>query len=93
MRTEQLLGRTGPASDLYVLGATAVHALTGVHPADTTINWMRLECRKHLHGSTKGPPQLASILDGLLEPVVEAREVGGAYLKAATRSHVSVPRW
>jgi serine/threonine protein kinase len=31
---EQFGGRAVPASDLYALGATLIHLLTGVHPAD-----------------------------------------------------------
>jgi len=80
MPTEQLLGRTGPASDLYALGATAVHALTGVHPAEMAIKRLRLEWREHLPSATNLPDQLGAVLDALLAPAVEDRIASGAEL-------------
>ncbi len=67
---EQLAGRTVPASDLYSLGATVVHLLTHLHPADLPMERMRLKFEKHI---IEAPPPLMRFLQGVLDPVVEDR--------------------
>jgi serine/threonine protein kinase len=42
---EQFWGRAVPASDLYALGATLIHLLTGVHPVDLPHQDYRIQFR------------------------------------------------
>lgn len=67
---EQFGGRAVPASDLYALGATLIHLLTGVAPADLPQQDFHLlwhEAASHLN------PNLCLWLDRLVEPAVERR--------------------
>ena len=92
---EQLAGRTVPASDLYSLGATVVHLLTHIHPADLPMERMRLRFEKLI---PEAPPGLLQFLRGVLEPLAEdrihtiheARSVlsgeGGNYLPAVVEA-------
>jgi serine/threonine protein kinase len=73
MPTEQLMGRTEPASDLYALGATAAQLLTGVAPAEMHVRRLRLDWRAHLPRGAAVPDWLGAILDDLLAPAVEDR--------------------
>jgi serine/threonine protein kinase len=73
--TEQLqAGAAYPASDLYALGATCIHLLTGTqpfnlfNPLDGCLNW-----REHLPEGTTVSPQLGEILDNLLKNLVKDR--------------------
>ncbi|MGQ4648195.1 GUN4 domain-containing protein [Lyngbya aestuarii] len=67
-------GTVHPASDLYALGATCIHLLTGVHPFDLynslegSLNW-----RGSLPEETKISPQLGEILDKLVKNMVKDR--------------------
>jgi serine/threonine protein kinase len=45
---EQFGGRAVPASDLYALGATIVHLLTGVPPADLPQSKLRIQFRERV---------------------------------------------
>ena len=45
---EQFGGRAVPASDLYALGATLIHILTGTSPADLPQENMRIQFRQYL---------------------------------------------
>ena len=67
---EQLAGRTVPASDLYALGATVIHLLTHIHPAELPVRRMRLQFEDKL---VEAPAELVDFLRGVLEPVVEDR--------------------
>jgi serine/threonine protein kinase len=72
---EQLqFGEAYPASDLYALGATCIHLLTGIHPF-TLYNslegfWL---WRESLPPSTMISSQLEEILDKLLQVLVKDR--------------------
>lgn len=67
---EQLAGRTVPASDLYALGATVVHLMTHIHPAEFPVDRMRIQFEDKI---VEAPERLVQFLSGVLEPVVEDR--------------------
>ena len=61
--------RANAATDLYGLGATALHLLSGVEPARFPLHRLKPDIRAHLNTD----PALAGILDRLLEPASEDR--------------------
>jgi hypothetical protein len=69
MAPEQFQARAFAATDLYALGAMAVHLVTAIEPSRFEIR--RLKPDFHAHLSTD--PHLAAILDLLLEPAAEDR--------------------
>ena len=83
---EQLAGRTVPASDLYALGATVVHLLTHIHPADLPVRRMRLQFENKL---VEAPTELLDFLGGVVEPVVEDRICTVPEARAALRGERS----
>jgi serine/threonine protein kinase len=66
---EQFGGRAVPASDLYGLGATLVHLLTGVWPGNLPQKNMKIQFSDRLSLS----PQLVRWISTLIEPDVEKR--------------------
>lgn len=64
MPPEQMRGQARPASDLYALGATALHLASGRHPSDHFGSDMQLDVRSHTDLDSK----LRWLLDGLLAP-------------------------
>lgn len=66
---EQFGGRAVLASDLYALGATLVHLLTGIAPADLPQKDLRIQFREHVSVS----PRFVRWLETLIEPALERR--------------------
>lgn len=66
---EQFGGRAVPASDLYAVGATLVHLLTGIHPADLPQHQLKLQFRFLVSIDDR----FAQWLEKLLEPDVAQR--------------------
>jgi len=66
---EQFWGRAVPASDLYALGATLIHLLTGTSPADLPQHQMRIQFTEHLSLN----PHLVKWIEKLTNPDVEER--------------------
>lgn len=69
MPVEQLMGRAKPATDLYALGATAIHLLSHRHPADLPMKQMALEFKPFINTSDR----FADYLEQLVEPQLEKR--------------------
>ncbi|MBD2102775.1 serine/threonine-protein kinase [Leptolyngbya sp. FACHB-261] len=66
---EQFGGRAVPASDLYALGATLIHLLTGTAPADLPQHNLRIQFAEQASAS----PALVRWIRGLTEPALERR--------------------
>jgi hypothetical protein len=69
MPLEQLMGQALPATDLYAVGATAIHLLSHKHPADIDVLEMKLQFREDVAVSQG----LEDFLGTLVEPHVEDR--------------------
>ncbi|OKH32128.1 hypothetical protein NIES2119_26835 [[Phormidium ambiguum] IAM M-71] len=66
---EQFGGRTVPASDLYALGATLIHLLTGISPADLPQKDLRI----HFSDRTNANLKFIQWIEKLTEPSLEKR--------------------
>lgn len=66
---EQLWGRAVPGSDLYALGATLIHLLTGISPANLPQHRMRLQFRDKVNLT----PSFAQWIEKLTDPAPERR--------------------
>ncbi|MEQ8975807.1 MAG: serine/threonine-protein kinase [Coleofasciculus sp. C1-SOL-03] len=66
---EQFWGQAVPASDLYALGATLIHLLTGVSPADLPQRNLRIQFREQVSINS----QLISWIEALTEPDLDLR--------------------
>nr|WP_242032903.1 serine/threonine-protein kinase [Oscillatoria sp. FACHB-1406] len=79
MAPEQLHGKVLPASDLYALGVTCLHLLTGVEP-DRLYDAIaeRWTWREHLPPNLKISAQLSKILNALVQPSLKQRSSSAA---------------
>ncbi len=76
---EQFWGKAVPASDLYALGATLIHLLTGTPPADLPQRDLRIE----FQGQVSINANFVSWIEALTEPDLELRLSGaGVALEA-----------
>jgi len=66
---EQFGGRAVPASDLYALGATLIHLLTGISPADLPQDDMKIE----FGDRTSVNPNFVRWIESLVEPSLKKR--------------------
>lgn len=65
----QFWGKAVPASDLYALGATLIHLLTGTAPADLPQQNLRIHFRDRVSLS----PSFVNWLESLTDPSLERR--------------------
>ena len=95
MPSEQYMGQVGPWSDLYALGATLFHAVTGKPPAEHDFGAGRLELPPDIALS----PRLRRFIDAVLAPAprdrpqsaLEARRLLMADDHAAAPSPAAAP--
>jgi len=74
MAPEQIKGKAFPASDLYSLGVSCIHLLTGIAPSDMfDIMHNRWVWRDHLPTGKVVSDRLGHILDKLLENAISER--------------------
>ncbi|MDX2099026.1 MAG: serine/threonine-protein kinase [Leptolyngbyaceae cyanobacterium bins.59] len=79
---EQFGGRTVPASDLYALGTTLLHLLTGIPPSELPQRDLRISIPESLNLSLS----FASWLNKITEPSLERRFTSAAEALEALKS-------
>ncbi|AFY70422.1 serine/threonine protein kinase [Thalassoporum mexicanum PCC 7367] len=85
---EQFGGRAVPASDLYALGATLIHLLTGISPAELPQDDMRIEFKDR----TSCDRRLSSWIEALTEPSLKKRPENARAAIEALRSGRAIVR-
>ncbi|NEO30532.1 MAG: serine/threonine protein kinase [Symploca sp. SIO3C6] len=85
---EQFGGRAVPASDLYALGATLIHLLTGTTPAELPQQNLRIRFQELVSLS----PGMVSWLEKLTEPAPEQRFKTAAEALSALKSGMATSK-
>ncbi len=88
MPPEQAMGRALPASDVYALGATLIHALTHRHPATLPHDNLSL-CFRELVGVTD---ELADLIERMVDPDLTRRFARARDVLAELRGETPSPR-
>jgi serine/threonine protein kinase len=83
---EQFGGRAVPASDLYALGATLIHLLTGTAPADLPQRNLRISFKDRVHLS----PGMVRWIEKLIEPDLEQRFESASVALCALESGMAI---
>src|ERR687885_762108 len=83
---EQFGGRAVPASDLYALGATLIHLLTGTAPADLPQRNLRISFKDRVHLS----PSVVRWIEKLIEPDLEQRFQSASVALCALESGMAI---
>jgi serine/threonine protein kinase len=83
---EQFGGRAVPASDLYALGASLIHLLTGIPPGDLPQQDLRLQFADRVNAS----PSFVRWLQKLTEPAPEQRFTNARQALDALNSGLAV---
>ena len=83
---EQFGGRAVPASDLYALGATLIHLLTGTAPADLPQQNLRIGFKDRVSLS----PNVVSWIEKLTEPAPEKRFKSASIALSALESGMTI---
>ncbi len=86
---EQFAGQAVPASDLYALGATLIHLLTGTPPAELLTQNLRLEFRDRLNANLS--PYFVQWLELLVEPQLDQRFTSARQAIAALEKKSALP--
>lgn len=86
---EQFAGQTCPASDLYALGATSIHLLTGTPPAELLQQNLRLEFRDRINANLS--PYFVKWLETLVEPQLDQRFTSARQAIAALEKKYALP--
>jgi serine/threonine protein kinase len=86
MPYEQYMGQASPASDLYALGATFLHLVTGRPPRE----FMTVEGRIQVPASLPGDARLGAVLAKLLQPSPAERFASARDVHRALLSHGSI---
>ncbi len=87
MAPEQLRGRAIVASDLYALGMTLIHLLTGEHPNEFTDHQMRVDFQDRVDAS----PAFCAFLTRLVEPMPDDRFTSAREALSALTSPLPPP--
>lgn len=78
MPPEQYMGRVSAASDLYALGATLLHTITGAHPSE----YYRDEGRVEVPHDLPCSHELRAIIDHCLQNAVSSRPESAEVVRA-----------
>jgi WD40 repeat protein len=91
---EQLAGKPVAASDLYSLGVTCIHLLTGVHPFDlfdlSEHRWVWRDYWLSIPTDRQGE-QIANILDRLIQTDIQQRWPSAAAVLSALAKFAKLP--